>query len=121
MPFPKVSIHFCTKCKWNLRSAWYLQELLQTFQDSLAEVSLVPGESGEFRVLGYSAPEGVEITIWDRKTDGGFPDSKFLKQRVKQLLLETSSVGAHLEREAISATLISHRDDETTEHCQDCV
>lgn len=85
MPFPKISIVFCVKCKWNLRSAWYLQELLQTFGDELKEVSLVPGQVGTFKILGYKNDDnqGSEILLWDRSVDGGFPDSKYLKQRVK--------------------------------------
>ncbi|SCU77238.1 LAFA_0A00408g1_1 [Lachancea sp. 'fantastica'] len=118
MPYPKVSIRFCTRCKWNLRSAWYVQELLQTFQDSLAEVSLIPGETGEFRVLGYKTEEGDEVVLWDRKIDGGFPDSKFLKQRVKSRLLEDVSVGAHVARETKSTTLVSG---EECGQCVDCV
>lgn len=103
MPFPKISIVFCVKCKWNLRSAWYLQELLQTFGDELKEVSLVPGQVGTFKILGYKNDDnqGSEILLWDRSVDGGFPDSKYLKQRVKALLFEDNIiVGAHINRKA---------------------
>lgn len=129
MPLPKVSIRFCTKCKWNLRSAWYLQELLQTFGDQLGEVSLIPGDVGEFKVLGYVLAEGEhhtsEIVIWDRKTDGGFPDSKFLKQRVKKLVFEDQvKVGAHIEREFASqeALIITEKskNDENRKDCTEC-
>lgn len=99
MPYPKISIRFCTRCKWNLRSAWYLQELLQTFGDNLGEVSLIPGETGEFRVLGQLDENGDEICIWDRKSQDGFPDSKYLKQRVRTLLFDDNvSIGKHNER-----------------------
>lgn len=63
MPYPKISIVFCTKCKWNLRSAWYLQELLQTFGDNLGEVSLIPGESGEFKIIGQLDAKDQKICI----------------------------------------------------------
>ncbi|SCU83551.1 LADA_0C12112g1_1 [Lachancea dasiensis] len=120
MPYPKISIRFCTRCKWNLRSAWYLQELLQTFQDDLAEISLIPGDAGEFRILGYLDAD-AEIIIWDRKVDGGFPDSKFLKQRVKQMLLATSTVGAHVARNGTSATLVSSEKESSPDaECLDC-
>ncbi|CEP64967.1 SelT/SelW/SelH family protein LALA0_S15e01420g [Lachancea lanzarotensis] len=122
MPYPKVSIRFCTRCKWNLRSAWYVQELMQTFQDSLAELSLIPGETGEFRIMGYKMDMQDEIVLWDRKTDGGFPDSKFLKQRVKSRLLDDISVGAHLEREAKSTILLTGEEGENSgKECADCV
>lgn len=99
MPYPKISIRFCTRCKWNLRSAWYLQELLQTFGDNLGEISLIPGETGEFRVLGQLGQDMEEICIWDRKVQDGFPDSKFLKQRVRNLLFDNNvSIGKHNER-----------------------
>ncbi|AET37759.1 SelT/SelW/SelH family protein Ecym_1539 [Eremothecium cymbalariae DBVPG len=107
MPYPKVSIIFCTRCKWNLRSAWYLQELLQTFGDSLGEVSLIPGSTGIFKVLGYlnQDQETAEtpIVIWDRKANGGFPDSKFLKQKVKELLFvedKKVELGHHIKRDS---------------------
>ncbi|KAM3161292.1 hypothetical protein ACU8KH_05449 [Lachancea thermotolerans] len=123
MPYPKISIRFCTKCKWNLRSAWYLQELLQTFQSSLGEVSLIPGESGEFRVLGYKEHDQPEIVIWDRTVDGGFPDSKYLKQKVKQLLLDADDqdqLGAHITRKAQTKSLVDKADCSSSGQCLDC-
>lgn len=115
MPYPKVSIRFCTRCKWNLRSAWYVQELLQTFGESLGEVSLIPGESGEFRVLGQLDEHDQEITIWDRKVENGFPDGKFLKQRVRSLLFHDEvSIGKHNERSHQQETLINQ------ENCRAC-
>lgn len=123
MPYPKISIRFCTKCKWNLRSAWYLQELLQTFQSSLGEVSLIPGESGEFRVLGYMNQEGPEIVIWDRKVDGGFPDSKYLKQQVKQTLFkndEQEQLGPHIAKKSETKSLVTGITCDTSTPCLDC-
>ncbi|AQZ19138.1 (ZYRO0F02288g) [Zygosaccharomyces parabailii] len=102
MPYPKVSIVFCLKCKWGLRSAWYLQELLQTFGDQLGEVSLVPGPTGQFKIIGEEK-EHLNVIIWDRSVDGGFPDSKYLKQRVKALLFHDEvSIGKHNEKNAVS-------------------
>ncbi|AMD20182.1 HDL562Cp [Eremothecium sinecaudum] len=105
MPYPKVAIVFCDKCRWNLRSAWYLQELLQTFGDSIKELSLVPGPVGLFQVLGYlnkeQEDEAKPLLIWDRKVNGGFPDSKLLKQKVKALIFaedDQVKIGAHISR-----------------------
>ena len=43
---PIVTITYCTGCNWLLRAGWMAQELLSTFQDQLAAVTLVPGEVG---------------------------------------------------------------------------
>lgn len=77
---PRVSILYCTQCNWLLRAGWMAQELLSTFSTDLGEVALVPGTGGVFRIL-YDGK-----VIWDRKIDGGFPDARTLKQRVRDLL-----------------------------------
>lgn len=78
-----------------------MQELLQTFGDRLGEVSLIPGPQGQFKVLGQEKEGGEEIVIWDRSIDGGFPDSKYLKQRVKAFLFHDEvSIGKHNERDS---------------------
>jgi selenoprotein W-related protein len=70
--YPRVAIRFCTKCKWNLRAVWYLQELLSTFGHDLGEVALIPGDSGVFTVV-LSTADGKDHLLWDRKSNGGFP------------------------------------------------
>lgn len=78
-----------------------MQELLQTFGDQLGEVSLIPGPQGQFKVLGQETEDAEEVIIWDRKLEGGFPDSKYLKQRVKALLFHDEvSIGKHNERDS---------------------
>ncbi|MFD1827536.1 SelT/SelW/SelH family protein [Mumia zhuanghuii] len=74
---PRVEITYCTQCQWLLRAGWMAQELLSTFGTELAEVALVPGTGGVFRV----AVDGD--LVWDRKDDGGFPDAAELKRRVR--------------------------------------
>ena len=53
----KVSIEYCTGCRWMLRAAWLAQELLTTFQDDLHSVSLVPSRppspAGSFVSIEY--------------------------------------------------------------------
>ena len=56
------------------------QELLSTFGTDLGEVSLQAGTGGVF-VITYNGE-----VIWERKTDGSFPDVKQLKQRVRDHL-----------------------------------
>jgi selenoprotein W-related protein len=67
------------------------QELLSTFGTDLGEVSLQPGTGGVL-VITYNGE-----VIWDRKTDGGFPDVKQLKQRVRDRLDPDRDLG-HLDR-----------------------
>jgi selenoprotein W-related protein len=77
---PRVAITYCTQCRWLLRAGWMAQELLSTFGDDLGEVALVPGRGGVFLI----AVDGT--TIWERVRDGGFPDVKALKQRVRDCI-----------------------------------
>lgn len=74
---PAITITYCTQCNWLLRSAWMAQELLQTFGQDLASVTLAPGTGGVFSV----EVDGTQI--WERKAQGGFPDAKRLKQLVR--------------------------------------
>ena len=46
----EVIITYCAQCQWLLRAAWLAQELLSTFADDLARVSLEPGRGGVFRI-----------------------------------------------------------------------
>lgn len=92
---PRVAITYCTQCRWLLRAAWMAQELLSTFRDDLGEVALVPATGGTFTIT--CGPD----TIWDRSRDGGFPDVKLLKQRVRDTLAPGRDLG-HLDRPAPS-------------------
>lgn len=74
---PAVTIHYCSQCNWLLRAGWMAQELLNTFGDDLASVTLMPGTGGIYQI----SVDGV--MIWDRKIDGGFPDAAQLKQRLR--------------------------------------
>jgi selenoprotein W-related protein len=89
---PRVEIHYCPRCRWLLRAAWMAQELLTTFAEELGEVALVPSpEAGRFRVL----VEGEEI--FDRKQAGRFPESKELKQLVRDRVAPERDLG-HSDR-----------------------
>jgi selenoprotein W-related protein len=88
---PRVSIVYCTQCQWLLRAAWMAQELLSTFGTDLGEVALVPGTGGIFQVHC----DGV--LLWDRKTQGGFPDAKTLKQAVRDRIDPGRDLG-HADR-----------------------
>ena len=90
-PKPRLAITYCRQCNWLLRAAWMAQELLATFAEELGEVALVPGTGGVFEI----ACDGR--TIWERKRDGGFPDIRTLKQRVRDLLAPERDLG-HVDR-----------------------
>ena len=79
-PPPRIAIHYCTQCHWLLRAAWMAQELLSTFGTELGEVALIPATGGTFRIE-YDA-----VVIWERKRDGGFPEAKVLKGRIRDQL-----------------------------------
>lgn len=91
MPSPRLEIEYCTQCRWLLRAAWLAQELLTTFEADLGEVALKPGTGGifEFKLDG-------EI-IFSRKEQGRFPESKELKQLVRDRIAPDRHLG-HSER-----------------------
>lgn len=74
-----------------LRAAWYAQELLSTFAEEIGEVALCPGTGGIFQI------HCDDVLIWDRKTDGGFPDIKELKQRLRDRIAPDRHLG-HSDR-----------------------
>ena len=88
---PRIAITYCTQCQWLLRAGWMAQELLSTFGEELGAVALVPGTGGVFRI------EYDGELLWERKRDGGFPDAKTLKQRMRDRLDPTRDLG-HLDR-----------------------
>ena len=87
----RIEIAYCTQCRWLLRAAWMAQELLTTFEAELAEVALIPGTGGIFEVRVDGR------TVWSRKADGGFPEPKELKQRVRDLVAPDRDLG-HADR-----------------------
>ncbi|AIR00636.1 SelT/SelW/SelH family protein [Pluralibacter gergoviae] len=87
---PTVTIRYCTQCNWMLRATWMAQELLHSFSDDIAAVTLVPGTGGIFRI------EADGEVIWERKRDGGFPDAAELKRRVRDVCFPEKTLG-HLE------------------------
>ncbi|KAK8161509.1 Rdx family-domain-containing protein [Phyllosticta citrichinensis] len=102
---PRVAITYCTQCRWMLRAAYFGQELLSTFGTAIGEIALIPATGGLFTVgLSYrpsevaGAEEGADSTVqdvllWDRKAEGGFPETKVLKQRVRDHLEPKRNLG----------------------------
>ena len=88
---PRIDIYYCRQCNWLLRSAWMAQELLSTFSEELGEVSLHPDTGGHFEILVNGE------RLWERKQDGGFPEIKELKQRVRDRIAPERGLG-HTDR-----------------------
>jgi selenoprotein W-related protein len=85
---PVITIEYCPKCGWMLRSAYFAQELLTTFSDDVKGVLLVPSEtSGTFKISIDEQP------IFDRVSAGGFPEIKALKQTVRDMVNPSKSLG----------------------------
>ena len=86
-----VEIEYCTQCRWLLRAAWLAQELLTTFDSDLNAVSLMPGTGGVFEVRLNGA------TLFSRKLEGRFPESKELKQLIRDVIAPERDLG-HSEK-----------------------
>ena len=84
---PRIEIHYCTQCRFILRANWVAQELLMTFNDKIGELALVPSSGGEFTIIC----NGVEI--FSRKEKGRFPESKELKQLIRDKIDPDRSLG----------------------------
>ena len=82
-----VDIEYCTQCRWLLRAAWLAQELLTTFEADLKSVNLQPGTGGMFEVRLNGK------VIFNRKEHGRFPESKELKQLIRDVIEPERSLG----------------------------
>lgn len=91
---PRIEIEYCTGCKWLARAAWMAQELLGTFEDELQGVTLLPNtEGGVYRVR----VAGGDV-LWDRKAEGGFPEIKELKRRLRDAVAPGRELG-HIDKD----------------------
>ena len=83
-----ITVEYCTGCRWLTRASWVAQELLITFEGEIGGVTLKPSlESGTFRVSSNSK------VFWDRKTEGGFPELKVLKQLIRDFVSPEKDLG----------------------------
>lgn len=88
----RLEIHYCTQCRWLLRAAWMAQEVLTTFSAELQEVALCPGRGGVFEIKlnGHR--------IFDRASEGRFPESKEIKQMIRDRIAPEKQLGHSDER-----------------------
>lgn len=82
-----IEIEFCTQCRWLLRAAWLAQELLTTFDTDLKSVNLMPGTGGILEVRLNNE------LLFSRKAEGRFPESKELKQLVRDMIDSDRNLG----------------------------
>ncbi|CDZ98005.1 selenoprotein w [Phaffia rhodozyma] len=93
----RVVIEFCDRCRWLHRATWVQTELFLTFPSpAIRSISLIPLNApetgGRFRVWVYNKNDQVKLA-WDRKIEGGFPELKILKQRVRDIISPAVSLG----------------------------
>ncbi|KAI7154239.1 hypothetical protein KC349_g7809 [Hortaea werneckii] len=107
---PRVAITYCTQCKWMLRAAYFGQELMSTFGTAIGEVALIPATGGIFTVhlthrpdSPAGATEVQQILLWDRKAENGFPETKILKQRLRNHIEPEKKLG-HSDTPASSSS-----------------
>jgi selenoprotein W-related protein len=68
------------------------QEILGTFAEEIGQVTLQPScEAGFFQI------HVVGDLLWCRKVDGGFPDVKALKQRIRDRIAPERDLG-HVDK-----------------------
>ena len=85
---PTITIEYCPKCGWLLRSAYMAQEILTTFLEDVKSVTLQPSETGgKFTIYLNDRP------IYDRKEAGHFPEIKELKQLIRDLVNPEKDLG----------------------------
>ena len=71
-----------------LRGAYFAQELLTTFTDDIKGVLLQPSEvNGTFRISVDTRE------IFDRKNQGRFPETKELKQLIRDVVNPEKDLG----------------------------
>ncbi len=73
-----ISIEYCPRCGWMLRSAYMAQELLSTFTEQLKGVTLIPSETSGTFIISIN-----DQLIFDRKDAGRFPEIKELKKLIR--------------------------------------
>ncbi|KAH7105718.1 Rdx family-domain-containing protein [Auriculariales sp. MPI-PUGE-AT-0066] len=111
LPFPRVTIEFCDRCRWLHRAQWTATELALTFPTPVIKaITIVPlsdaTTAGRFRVWLTPSEEGTTVLAWCRKRDGGFPELKVLKQKIRDVVQPGVSLG-HSDTKAVGVVVAS--------------
>lgn len=89
---PTITIIYCPQCNWMLRATYMAQEFLSSFTHDVKGIMLQPAE-----VAGMYQIWVNDILVFDRKTNGGFLEIKFLKQQIRDKVNPTKHLG-HSDR-----------------------
>ena len=82
-----VEIEYCAQCRFILRASWMAQEILMTFGENITNLNLKPSSGGVFTI----SLDG-EI-LFSRKQEGRFPESKEIKQMIRDRILPEMGLG----------------------------
>jgi len=89
---PVITIEYCPKCGWMLRASYFAQELLITFTEDVYGILLHPSEiNGTFKI------SVADREVFDRKTMGRFPETRELKQLIRDVVNPGKDLG-HSDR-----------------------
>mmetsp|Transcript_4978 Transcript_4978/g.10991 ORF Transcript_4978/g.10991 Transcript_4978/m.10991 type:complete len:504 (+) Transcript_4978:47-1558(+) len=139
-----ISIKYCSACRWMLRSNWIASELLTTFANeaklnSVTMVNQSPPlcEGGIFCIsasYGSNRSEEKEdedgkgdrdagVVLWDRKDQGRFPESKEVKQLVRDCVNPEKDLGHSDNKKQTSSSSSSGVDGDNDVNAKesDCV
>ena len=82
-----VEIEYCAQCRFILRASWMAQEILMTFSENITSLSLKPSSGGVFTIR----LDGE--VLFSRKEKGRFPESKEIKQMIRDRILPEMDLG----------------------------
>lgn len=87
MDRPRIEIEYCARCGFLLRAAWLAQELLSSFRERLAAVTLLPGSGGIFDVR---LDGEVLHSKWE---SAEFPEPRVLKRAIRDRIAPDMRIG----------------------------
>ena len=83
-----ITIEYCPQCGWLLRAAYMAQELLTTFTGDVKGIMLQPSDTAGRYTVSIN-----NKTVFDRKTEGRFPEIKELKQLIRDVVNPAKDLG----------------------------
>ena len=83
----RIEIEYCTQCNWMIRASWVTQEILNSFENNIQEISLIPSSGGIFEIRIN------EEVVWSLRSNKKFPEPKEIKQIVRDRVDPERSLG----------------------------